>query len=501
VTALRSIIEDFQAWQTQTTAQLAKASHDATRAQAILERTDIVELQDNIHQIKRTTVTQDTFAQLQRTQVASDKTIQENRAKNEKLDSRLTTLEAKDWISQTEYRQAQTGLHMELDTLTTTVTLNELRTQPISHTNLQAIETKHEEVTDALDALYESIKEDLLNETKEYLVTEIDFEIKKDQSVQRQIATITKAVFANNKIETAMKELLDNTLTTAMDTELAKNMHDALDHHMADIKKDIKRKLEQQLTQILEPSLERTRNPYNPVDRAMKSIRDQIQTMVKEAIHEIDTIVKGTVDQAVEDVRLSARHNPRQEEQYGRPATHHATSKENPPSIPSVTPERTFRGRTVHIDEPPPRPDGHARDSRNYDRCQECTRNPYEDYDRSQEAYRRQRDQESFLKGHVEASLESLKEDDMIVWYKSFESYCSLHNIPLLTFHQVTKGTDLYPSSQPASERPRFSRVISLKLNQLHLIKDPTAKSIKNARVGRDDGYGALYALLAATIP
>jgi hypothetical protein len=106
------------------------------------------------------------------------------------------------------------------------------------------------------------------------------------------------------------------------------------------------------------------------------------------------------------------------------------------------------------------------------------------------------------LKGHVEASLESLKEDDMIVWYKSFESYSSLHhNIPLLTFHQVTKGTDLYPATQPAADRPRFSRIIALKLNQLHLIKDPTAKSIKNACVGQDDGYGALYALLAATIP
>jgi hypothetical protein len=101
----------------------------------------------------------------------------------------------------------------------------------------------------------------------------------------------------------------------------------------------------------------------------------------------------------------------------------------------------------------------------------------------------------------VEASLDSLTEDDMIVWYKSFESYCSLHNIPLLTLHQVTKGIDLYPSDQPVTDRIRLSRIISLKLNQLYLIKDPTAKSIKNARVGRDDGYGALYALLAATIP
>jgi hypothetical protein len=60
---------------------------------------------------------------------------------------------------------------------------------------------------------------------------------------------------------------------------------------------------------------------------------------------------------------------------------------------------------------------------------------------------------------------------------------------------------DLYPVAQNATDRPRFSKIISLKLNQQYLIKDPTAKSIKNARVGRDDGYGALYALLSATIP
>jgi hypothetical protein len=89
----------------------------------------------------------------------------------------------------------------------------------------------------------------------------------------------------------------------------------------------------------------------------------------------------------------------------------------------------------------------------------------------------------------------------MIVWYKSFESYCSLHNIPLPTLHQVTKGVNLYPSDQPVSDHLRLSRIISLKLNQLYLIKDPTAKSIKNTQVGHNYGYGALYALLAATIP
>jgi hypothetical protein len=43
--------------------------------------------------------------------------------------------------------------------------------------------------------------------------------------------------------------------------------------------------------------------------------------------------------------------------------------------------------------------------------------------------------------------------------------------------------------------------MIRIKMNQSNLIKDPIAKSIKNAQGGCDDGYGALYALLAASIP
>jgi hypothetical protein len=42
--------------------------------------------------------------------------------------------------------------------------------------------------------------------------------------------------------------------------------------------------------------------------------------------------------------------------------------------------------------------------------------------------------------------------------------------------------------------------MLGIKLNQSSLIKDPIAKSIIDARAGRDDGYGALYALLAASI-
>jgi hypothetical protein len=105
------------------------------------------------------------------------------------------------------------------------------------------------------------------------------------------------------------------------------------------------------------------------------------------------------------------------------------------------------------------------------------------------------------MKGYIEATLETLLEDDMIVWYKSVDSYCTLHSVPLLSYPQVRKGVDLYPADAPPELRERFSRMLGIKLNQSSLVKDPVAKSIINARAGRDDGYGALYALLAASIP
>jgi hypothetical protein len=155
----------------------------------------------------------------------------------------------------------------------------------------------------------------------------------------------------------------------------------------------------------------------------------------------------------------------------------------------------------VRIDEAPT-PMSHGNTAfKQYDRPQHHGYSRDDDYrPRDTEEYSR-RDQEYFMKGHIEATLETLLEDDMIIWYKSVDSYCTLHSVPLLSYPQVRKGVDLYPTDAPPELRERFSRMLGIKLNQSSLVKDPVAKSIINARAGRDDGYGALYALLAASIP
>jgi hypothetical protein len=169
---------------------------------------------------------------------------------------------------------------------------------------------------------------------------------------------------------------------------------------------------------ILEPS-ERTRNPYSPIGRALKTLKMEITDMVQVAIKEIDKVIQGTVDQAIEDVRMSTQKDIPCPQVPSTPSTNGPT--------PTVTPEKTFRGRTVRINEPPPRQefDQHHQKEFDYD----CSwqndkydqsrnhiyndRHIHDDYDRSRDEYRKQRDQEYFLKGHVEASLETLKEDNM----------------------------------------------------------------------------------------
>jgi hypothetical protein len=246
------------------------------------------------------------------------------------------------------------------------------------------------------------------------------------------------------------------------------------------------------------------------------SFEKQLSVLVASGIQEIDSVIKGTTDQAIEMVMKATRSE--------RPATANTAPNHDP--IHTVTPQRTFRGMNVRIDESPtPGPTAfksynqteHDKYNRQHDLHSPPTQRygSYEDYgpNRSRtntrdDDYRHRepeefthRDQEYFLKGYIEATLENLLEDHVIVWYKSVDSYCTLHNVPLLSFQQVGKGIDLYPADAPAEHRERFSRMLSIKLNQSSLIKDPIAKSIINARAGRDDGYGALYALLAASIP
>ena len=148
--------------------------------------------------------------------------------------------------------------------------------------------------------------------------------MKQDQSIHDRIATITKEAFTQEAVTTILHTQLDN------------------------LKKETKEQMEQQLALILEPT-KRSRNPHHPVDCALKNIKTALTAMVTDGIHQIGEIIQGMVDQAIEDVRLSTKKAPAPTPETAPPDKNNQRD--------TVTPKRTFRGKTIQIDDPLPRQD------------------------------------------------------------------------------------------------------------------------------------------------
>jgi hypothetical protein len=337
------------------------------------------------------------------------KVSNETDSQRHRIDKRFEVLKASKLTNRLDFHSLHKQTEENITSLETTMVMHydaiqEQMTAIIPEQSnsqyIQELDDKQEEVTQALDGMYTAIKEDLLTETKETLVAELDFEFHHNSSIKNRIDKITKAIFADSHLETAMA--------------------DAIEAQLAEMKAQAKTTMKQHLAKILDPK-DRPRNPYNPLDRALSNISQEIMAMVQTAVQEVEATVKGTVDQAIEDIRLSTSPHPAAD---SNPRLHPAADSHTQPTshaLPSVTPERTFRGRTVRIDEPPPRQDQYPQcmddpppsfNARHQDYDRSRHRGTYDEYDRSRDEHRRQRDQENFLKGHVEASLESLKEDD-----------------------------------------------------------------------------------------
>jgi hypothetical protein len=217
----------------------------------------------------------------------------------QRINKCLDDIDALTATNRLDYQDKITALKQNTDTsvetIETTLVLHfdelqeEMQAHLSTHTNrraLQEIDTKHDEVTQALDGLCTSIKDDLLTETKETLAAELDFDLKQDPSIKNCIKAIARDLFTAEKLDEARQQAMETQLLVIQTS--AKNM------------------MERYLAGILEPT-ERTRNPYNPVDQALKNIQNKIKMMISTAIQEIDTVIQGTVDQANEDVRLSTR--------------------------------------------------------------------------------------------------------------------------------------------------------------------------------------------------
>ena len=506
---LRAMIATLQT-QINTVSTVAHSTRDT------LHTLDFPGLVDELHHLKRKSVPYD------------DYTIDHT-----KLDNRLSQVETDrqktQWATtadlQLQRQDLATSMTTQIqasitDSLRTTETQYQILNASIKNdiTHLNDIAILRETVVDELNNAFEMLRDELSKEVRDNTMNELYDDLKSDDTLQTKLKQLLTDAHDPTALQEALGMILDDQLTSI--TAQAKDT------------------MGQMLGNLLEPSVH-IRNPYNPLDRALLAIQmqvtvmteagiqqlqeelqqtipAQVQTFEKDGIQQIDLVLQGSTDQAVETVMKVTRS-------AGTGPAPTTNTVPPPEPIPSVTPQRTFRGMNVRIDKSPlghrdtafqkydqdrhhhsKDPHSPPRYSHHHDDYgSSCARPSYRDDEYRQQDHDEftRRDQEYFMKGHIEASLDTLREDDMIVWYKSVDSYCTLHSVPLLSFQQVRKGADLYPAEAQVDLRERFSRMLSIKLNQSSLIKDPVAKSIINARAGRDDGYGALYALLAASIP
>jgi hypothetical protein len=477
IATMRSDISELRATITAMQNQLAKTTKTASTTHDTFEKVDFIGMNDQIYLLKKQT------SHLSDYQIDHE-TISSRLAQLE--NERPTTWATKDEMDKSITSKIKSQLKDGWKTTDTKFKTTDARfqalqariTEELQH--LDDIAAHRETVVDELNNAFEVLRDELSNEVRENTMDELFDDLNHDTFLQAKIKALIAQAHDPERLQANFASILNSEL------------------------EDVRTQIQSQVKALTTDGLE-----------------TQLSVLVAAGIKEIDSVIKGTTDLAIEMVMKATRAE--------RPIQAHTAPPNDP--IPTVTPQRTFRGMNVRIDEsPPPGPtafktynqtehDQHPRDQ--YHRNQDPHSPPtqrytgYEDYGpnrsrtniRDDEYHRREpeeftrRDQEYFLKGYIEATLENLLEDHVIVWYKSVDSYCTLHNVPLLSFQQVGKGIDLYPADAPSEHRERFSRMLSIKLNQSSLIKDPIAKSIINARAGRDDGYGALYALLAASIP
>ena len=109
----------------------------------------------------------------------------------------------------------------------------------------------------------------------------------------------------------------------------------------------------------------------------------------------------------------------------------------------------------------------------------------------------------SFLSHHkFEASLQSRDEEQMRQFYQILQASCAVYQIPL---KPITAITPIDPSVIPPHLTPdqiqHYSQIISAKLQQPKLFKDPIAWDIAWSKIQHNDGYGALQALIFECIP
>jgi hypothetical protein len=193
ITTLRHIITDMQTWMSTKDTLFQSLKQDVTMNTASLKQTDIHELRDKIGLLKANVVQHDTY-DCNRVKVSTETDNERHR-----IDKRFEVLEASKLTNRIDFHSLHKETEADIVSLKTTMVMqyDALQEQIIAivpeQNNwqyIQELEDKQEEVTQALNELYTAIKEDLLTETKETLVAELDFEFQQDASIDNELVSL-----------------------------------------------------------------------------------------------------------------------------------------------------------------------------------------------------------------------------------------------------------------------------------------------------------------------
>jgi hypothetical protein len=261
---LRTLITELQQWKTDTQIELTKTRNAAFLARNTLNQLDIPQILDNIETCKTKCVRHTELEALHEHLASTASTLAQT------TDGRFNSLEQANWATKVELKEhaneidtlIDDKINIQLDTRlhTTNLRLTDLNDRiDQDMSRIDTIENKREAVIDNLNNAFEVPRDTLATEVREYTMDKLQYDLSQDATLQAKLQSIIRNSSKASELQLALDTILDDQLA-------------AIKIHM------------------------------------QAEIEPILNAIVDKGITKIDTVIRGTTDQAVKDVRRRARN-------------------------------------------------------------------------------------------------------------------------------------------------------------------------------------------------
>jgi Rad3-related DNA helicase len=299
------------------------------------EEIDFIDMKDQLHSLKQQT---------------TDLTDQQTNH-HATLHDRIASLEnAATWATQDEMdKSVKSNVETQLKHSwnSTEAQFQTLQTRISDEVNtLDAIAKQRETVIDELNTAFEVLRDELSKEVRENTMDELFDDLNQDTVLQGKIQRIIQKAHNPAQLQETMTSFLNDQIHqyTLLQRKIRSIIQKA--HDPAQLQETITSFLNDQMDDI------RTHIHSQVKDMTAAGLEIQLSELVATGIKEIDSVIKGTTDQAIEIIMTSTRlRSAHHEAPPTRSAHQEAPPTQAAPAydpIPAVTPQRTtFRGRNV----------------------------------------------------------------------------------------------------------------------------------------------------------